>query len=622
MYLTPAFLRHYTAALGVPIQQLSGMSAYVVRLRRGDADWRSFAAAATRLDPQVQLSEGGSGAGSGGGGNGLQAAAATAQRGIHLEVVALAVFGGLALLVTLLLAGQAMGRQVLLERDDFLAMGALGASPSQVRRIVVARSAVIGPVGGTIAFGVAVLASPLMPIGLARQAEVTPGFRVEPWILVPGYLTLVVLVASLTVIPAWRLTRSSRRSDQGAHGSRPSRLADSLAEAPIPPPTVIGVRFALERGRGRSAVPLGTAMVSGIGAVAALVAALTFGTSLNYLASTPPQQGWNWDVLVANPNTPTDQSAADEALLDRNPLVGSYSALTVINGGGFAVDGHRVGNTLAVDPVKGNVGPPLLQGRAPQAADEIVLGSATLAAIHRHVGQAVRYSTPAGASTMTIVGSMIMPSIGDQLVNSVGEGAWIPNRYFQRLKAEAAALPNAPPLFYDIYAVRYVPGVSHAAAFASLERQFGPTVLQQLPAEDVVNLQSVDRLPFILAGLIGLLGVAAVGNTLVAFVHRRRRDLAILKGHRVQSSTDRHHGRVAGDHVHCVGVGRRRSGRSLLGAPRLELGGDPDRVDITNDCPGAVRRPSRSGSARDRHRHRRRSGLVGRSHRSQCRVAP
>jgi putative ABC transport system permease protein len=58
-----------------------------------------------------------------------------------------------------------------------------------------------------------------------------------------------------------------------------------------------------------------------------------------------------------------------------------------------------------------------------------------------------------------------------------------------------------------------------------LRREFGQTVLRQLPSEDVLNLRSVDSLPPLLAGL----GVATVGNTLVASVRQRRRELAILK---------------------------------------------------------------------------------------------
>jgi ABC-type antimicrobial peptide transport system permease subunit len=62
-----------------------------------------------------------------------------------------------------------------------------------------------------------------------------------------------------------------------------------------------------------------------------------------------------------------------------------------------------------------------------------------------------------------------------------------------------------------------------------LQRDFGNTVLRRLPAEDTVNLQSVSGMPFALAGLIGLLGLATVGNALASSVRQRRRDLAVLK---------------------------------------------------------------------------------------------
>jgi ABC-type lipoprotein release transport system permease subunit len=82
---------------------------------------------------------------------------------------------------------------------------------------------------------------------------------------------------------------------------------------------------------------------------------------------------------------------------------------------------------------------------------------------------------------------------------------------------------------FNLFAVRYAKGVSPNAAFASLQREFGRTVLRQLPSADVINLQSVDRLPILLAALVVLLGVATVGNTLVASVRQRRRELGILK---------------------------------------------------------------------------------------------
>ena len=95
--------------------------------------------------------------------------------------------------------------------------------------------------------------------------------------------------------------------------------------------------------------------------------------------------------------------------------------------------------------------------------------------------------------------------------------------------AKRAAVLERPPDGVQHVRRSLQAGRREGGRLRSLERSFGRTVLKQLPAEDVVNLQSVDRLPLLLAALIVLLGVMTLGNTLVTSVRRRRRDLAVLK---------------------------------------------------------------------------------------------
>ena len=526
LFLTPAFLLHYAAALGVPVQDVGGMNGYWVRLHGGLAEWNAFAAGVSRLDHSTFLQAGGLG----GGGAGLQFAAASAERGTHLEAVALLLFGALAALVTLLLAGQALARQVLLEEADLTVLAGLGMSRAQIVAMVVLRAVLTGVAGGVLAIAVATAASPLMPVGLARQAEISPGISADAVVFTAGLLAIVVLMAALAALPAWRVSsHGPGRRSGGTRRPGTPQLAGALARSSLPLTTVLGVRFGLERGHGRSTVPVGTALAGAAVALMAVAAALTFGASLDQLVTSPWQQGWNWDVLVGNPNTVTDPTGHIVPRLAADPLVGSYSALTNLNGG-FTVDGAAVGNVLVFDPLKGAVFPPLLQGRPPRAPGEIVLGSSTLRQIGRHIGQTVKLRTPVGTTTaMKVVGRMIVPSVADLLTNGLGQGAWVPASYFRRFKAELAGRPNVPPLFYDLFAVRYAPGVPPAQAYARLRHDFGPTVLRQLPGLNIVNLQSVNGLPLVLAGLAACLGAAALGNTLTIFVRRRRRDLAILK---------------------------------------------------------------------------------------------
>ena len=61
--------------------------------------------------------------------------------------------------------------------------------------------------GGILAFAVAVAGSPLMPLGLARQAEIHPGSNVDVTVLIPGFLVMTVLIVARSLWPAWRVSR-------------------------------------------------------------------------------------------------------------------------------------------------------------------------------------------------------------------------------------------------------------------------------------------------------------------------------------------------------------------------------------------------------------------------------
>jgi ABC-type lipoprotein release transport system permease subunit len=535
VYVNPAFLSLLAARLGTPVQQMPDINLVSVRLRHGAADWKQFAAAAKAAGgSQVFVSSGNV--------YGVHLAAASAQKGIRLDVIALLIFGALAALVTLALVGQAVARQAALEGLDYDNLAALGATRGQLMAIVLFRAGLIGGLGGILAFIGALLASPLMPVGIARQADVHPGLALAPAILVPGAVVLWALVTISAIVPAWQ---ASRRSADGlSRGRRTPHLGGfttAITRSPLPPSAAMGARFALKPGSGRTAAPVFTAMLAAALAVGVFAAAVTFGASLGHLQSSPRDQGWNWDVLVGNPNDLNNREAQVGHLLAENRFVGSYSAIAVLAGqgdGSVAIDGVSVPTLLAFDPLKGSVYPPLLDGHPPRAPNQIVLGTQTLESVHRRIGQSVRVATPEGSRTLEVVGRMISPSVGDLFSNTLGDGGWIYGpavKQGQSQQARSAAGGDstganvAPPTVFNLFAVRYAPGVSSAAAFASLRREFGPVVLTELPSEDVLNLQSVDRLPLILAALVALLGVATIGNTLVTSVRRKRRDLAILK---------------------------------------------------------------------------------------------
>ncbi len=528
LYLTPAFLPQLAAGLGIPVQAIPSINFVGVRLRHGAADWSAFAAGVRAVGgTQVFASPGNV--------YNIRTSAASTQRSIHLEVVALLLFGGIAALVTLLLVSQAIARMVMLEGDDYAILRSFGASKTQLMAVVLARVFLIGATGSAIAVLVATLGSPIMPIGPARQAEIHPGVSFDPQVLLLGFVGLVAVISACALIPAWRVSRpSTALSGPRFEGMRSPSAGANVAYGWTPLVARIGIQFGLGSGRGTRRVPVVGAVLTASLAVAAVVAALTFGASLGHLIESPRQQGWNWNVLVGNPNSSTDLEGQTEALLAHNHFVAGYSAIAILAGasqGTVVIDGKTVDSLLAFDPLKGSVYPPLLEGHAPRAADQVVFASQTLTELHRRVGQTVQVRNPGGQLiTIHIVGRMISPSVGDLFTNGMGDGGWVSGAVVRQQQANEGSDPSGPPpTVFTLFAVRYAPGVSQAAALASLRHEFGDTVLRELPSEDVINLQSVDGLPTLLAGLVALLGLATVGNTLVSSVRRRGKDLAILK---------------------------------------------------------------------------------------------
>ena len=92
---------------------------------------------------------------------------AQAERSVKPEAVALGVFGAIAALALLLLAGQMIGRQLRLDPDDLDTLRAIGAGPAMTTAdgLIGVIGAVV--IGSLLAVAVAVALSPLAPIGPA-----------------------------------------------------------------------------------------------------------------------------------------------------------------------------------------------------------------------------------------------------------------------------------------------------------------------------------------------------------------------------------------------------------------------------------------------------------------------
>ena len=105
--------------------------------------------------------------------------AAAVQRAIRPQAVALALFA-LALAVTaLLIVGQAATRLLATGALNHPALAALGLTRGQLMAAGLIEVGAAAVIGAMVAAGVAVAASPLMPIGPARLAEPDPGVSAD-----------------------------------------------------------------------------------------------------------------------------------------------------------------------------------------------------------------------------------------------------------------------------------------------------------------------------------------------------------------------------------------------------------------------------------------------------------
>ena len=139
----------------------------------------------------------------------------------------------------------------------------------------------------------------------------------------------------------------------------------------LSPAGVAGLRLAVEPGRGRTAVPVRSVML-GVGiAVLALVAATTFGSSLNALVDRPHLFGWAWDAtLVDSAGYGNARLDVAHKVLDRDPSIDAWAGAFF---GTDELDGTNV-PLLGVTP-GASVHPPILEGRSIESAHEAVLGS-------------------------------------------------------------------------------------------------------------------------------------------------------------------------------------------------------------------------------------------------------
>ena len=458
--------------------------------------------------------------------------AAAVERSIRPQAVALALFALVLAVTAVLVVGQVAARLLLAASSDNATLAALGMTRAQLTAAGLAEVGTAGAAAAVIAVATAVAASPLMPIGPAHLAEPGPGVSVDVAVLGVGAAAMVALLVARAAWAAWRA--GSAASAAGTARAGTSGVAAWLAGAGVPVTAATGARFALQPGRGRTAVPVRSALAGTALSVLTVVAAFTFGANLLHLVHTPRLYGQSWDVAVEFQFGSVTPRAA-ERVLRATPGVSGWSY------GSHAIIGIDRSVVPAIGVAAGRgplLAPVLLDGHPPRSSHEIVLGTSVLRRTGRHVGQSVTVTINGRHESVRIVGRAVFPDFGQGgfTPTDLGNGA---ETAASLLASPRAGRPVPPSRArYNFVLIRFTPGPRQAARIAAFGRSMAATCTQaglatcvrtdQRP-NGVTGYARIDGTPEVLAAVLAVLGLAALGQLMVASGRRRRRDFAILK---------------------------------------------------------------------------------------------
>ncbi len=511
VYLSPAFL---DTPLGARVAAGPGTNRFLaLRLRNGTADAAPFLAA---LQHEANGPVGS-----------VTVADQTAhvERSMHLQAVALWLMAGFMGLVGALVLWQLLSRRGFEDASEYPTLAALGTTPAQFAVSGMVRTLLTAATGATVGTVLAWAASPLLPLGTARTAEPHPGLTFDAVAVGGGAVIIVMLVTLLGTAGQLRAMRRAGFASRET-GSPSSLLARFLELSRLPLTVGIGARLALQSGRGRTAVPVRTTLTATAIGIAALAAAVTFGTSLAHLLDTPRLYGVTFDAHIEGNSMFSDVGPV-VSVLRSEPTV---SAFAIGATGATMRSGTVTFGAQATANIQGSIDPTVIEGRLPTGPDEILLGSKTMDDLHTGLGRTIDVAIPDVTSPMPVhvVGRGVLPPLTE--TEQLGRGAVLSPSAFDRLATTAPPDFTVPPPG-DVF-VRFRPGLDRAQAMSDLAARLDRasfTVQAPVQPTDVADFGQVRHLPEILAGLLGIAGLLTLAHLLVSAIRRRRRDLAILK---------------------------------------------------------------------------------------------
>lgn len=432
---------------------------------------------------------------------------------IQVLTTTLWLFSACAAIAVLVAGGQALSRRLHAAGSDQVALWSLGMTRAQ--RASGGVLALVGVVMGAVVVGVlaSIAASPLMPVGIARRSEPSPGVDVDVALLIVGGLGAAIFLLGIGAVSAWRTARATTPGAAGAVDNvrlRRSIGSTVAARTSWSPASRLGVAMALDRGRGRASVPVRQAIVGSAFGIAGVVAALTFGANLDHLLDSPSEYGWTWSIAPDLFEGDAEDVAALPEVQDVGLLL--YREIEIAG---------RPRQGVGIQAIAGTPSLNVLEGRLPGSAREVAVGPKTAADLNLDVGDSVELATSDGTAVhASVSGVALLPTFDE---NPFDDGVVLHPDLL-----DDVALSDG----FGQTIVGFAPGVNLEDGVAAVEEAVpGSMTVYAFPQQPgpVANLGQVDRVPLALAVFLVLVALAAIGHALFSAARHRRRDLAIVR---------------------------------------------------------------------------------------------
>jgi ABC-type lipoprotein release transport system permease subunit len=444
------------------------------------------------------------------------------QRHIVFESRCLLAFAAAVFIAALFLIGQAIVRYAADSAQEMQTLRALGMTRRQAVAWAATGPTLVGIAGGLAGAAMALIASRWFPIDTAASYEPYPGIRPDWPVLTIG----VVLVVALVMAGAAGAARLALGTSRSGASPRPSAIATLASRAGFGAPVVVGTRFALESGRGKTAVPVRPALLGAVIGVLGVIGVFTFSHGVTDAATHPERFGQTFQLgafIGINGQDFAPVRPVFDAIAKDGDVAGVDDARTAIAtgpGGGASISLWEYGPGTKPLPVV------ITSGRMATTSSEVVLAPRTLAALHKSVGDQVQLTgSRSGSKTFTITGSGLVPQ-GPH--NGYADGGWITTDGFD-------SIFNGYKYRIELVAVR--PGLNTGAVSASLATAVhkavpaaeGLTFDKPDPLTELAVLRQVQSMPIVLGCFLALLAIGAVGHALATAVRRRSLDIAVLR---------------------------------------------------------------------------------------------